>query len=358
MDDPLPGCQLLAASTGGHLAQLAKWSQTIGSNTDSLWVTFKSPQSESLLRNCRVMYVPYVAPRDLHAAMNAFFRMMKEIDWKEEGFTAAVTTGAALGLAALAAARSHHVPSFYFESVSRVNGPSLSGKLASLDPRIHTYCQYEHWAGRRWKHRRSLFDSYETLPKPVIERPRLFVTLGTIYPYRFDALVDAVLLTGLADSRTVWQLGATTGRALPGTAVSQMGAAEFEDCARASDVVITHAGVGTIMYLLEMGLFPVVVPRRAKRNEHVDDHQAQIAGLLNSRAISMVTEADELDRNTIIAASATSVCSAGEIATRRDRSSSVQFGMASSPHLCSGTGEKAGYAATILHSPSQRTEIT
>jgi UDP-N-acetylglucosamine transferase subunit ALG13 len=316
-DDPAPGRQLLAASTGGHLAQLVKWSQVIGSDPDSLWITFKSPQSDSLLQRRRVMYVPYVAPRDFRGAANALAHMMREIDWKHEKFTAAVTTGAAVGLAALVAARSHHIPSFYFESVSRVDGPSLTGKLASLDPRIRTCCQYEHWAGGRWKYRRSLFDSYETLPKVQIHSPRMFVTLGTIYPYRFDALVDAILHTGLADSRTVWQLGTTVRQELPGTATSQMGAADFEDCARDADVVITHAGVGTIMHLLEMGIFPVVVPRRAKRNEHIDDHQAQIALLLKSRAISAVTEADELCRDTIIAATGTSVRSASGPASQR-----------------------------------------
>ncbi len=307
LDDPPPGSQLLVASTGGHLAQLVKWSHVIGSEPDSLWITFKSPQSDSLLHHCRVMYVPYVAPRDVRGALNALVRMMGEIDWKAEGFSAAVTTGAAVGLAGLVAARSHHVPSYYFESVSRVDGPSLTGKLASIDPGIHTYCQYEHWAGRRWKYRRSLFDRYEMVPKAQVENPRLFVTLGTIYPYRFDALVDAILHTGLADSRTVWQLGTTTRQGLPGEAVSQMGAAEFEDCARAADVVVTHAGVGTIMHLLEMGILPIVVPRRAKRNEHIDDHQAQIASLLDTRGISIVTEADQLQQSTITAASRRSV---------------------------------------------------
>ena len=41
--DPLPGRQLLAASTGGHLAQLAPWSTAIGSASDSLWVTLSAP---------------------------------------------------------------------------------------------------------------------------------------------------------------------------------------------------------------------------------------------------------------------------------------------------------------------------
>jgi UDP-N-acetylglucosamine transferase subunit ALG13 len=307
VSDPLPGRQLLVASTGGHLAQLATWSKTIGSARDSLWITFKSPQSDSLLQNRRVLYVPYVAPRDIGPTMNAFVRMMKEIDWKKEAFSSAISTGAAVGLAGLAAARLHRVPAFYFESVSRVNGPSLTGRLASIDPWIHTHCQYEHYAGRRWKYRGCLLDSFEAVPKCPNEHPRLFVTLGTIRPYRFDAVVDAILSTGLADGRTLWQLGTTTRQALPGTAFSQLGATEFDRCARAADVVITHAGVGTVMHLLDMGIFPVVVPRRAKRNEHIDDHQVQIARLLNSRAISMVSEVEALNRNKIIAASATEI---------------------------------------------------
>jgi UDP-N-acetylglucosamine transferase subunit ALG13 len=302
--DPQPGRHLLVASTGGHLAQLAKWSKIIGSSHDSLWVTFKSPQSESLLVNRRVLYVPYVAPRDISGTVKAFLTMMKQIDWNAEIFTSAITTGAAVGLAGLAAARLHRVPRFYFESVSRVNGPSLTGRIVSLDRSIQASCQYEHWSGGRWHYRGSLFDDFKPVVKRRNEHPSLFVTLGTIKPYRFDAVIDSVLSTGLADDRTVWQLGATTRRLLPGKAVSQMCGSEFVREARAADVVVTHAGVGTIMHLVEMGIYPVVVPRRAKRREHVDDHQVQIAHLLQSRAISMVAEADELRADDIIEASA------------------------------------------------------
>jgi UDP-N-acetylglucosamine transferase subunit ALG13 len=305
--DPVPGRHLLIASTGGHLAELAKWSQTICSAPDSLWVTFDSPQSGSLLRDRRVLYVPYVAPRDVVQTARAFGRMMKKIDWQGEGFTSAVTTGAAVGVAGLAAARFHRIPAFYFESVSRVNGPSVAGRLAGLDPWIKKYCQYEHWADGRWNYRGSLLDDFFPIPRSTVERPRLFVTLGTIRPYRFDALVDAVLSTGLADSRTVWQLGVTTRQGLPGTAVSQLTTTEFEECSRSADVVITHAGVGTIMNLLGMGVFAVVVPRRATRKEHVDNHQIQIGTLLQTRGISMVTEVERLDRKTILEASASAI---------------------------------------------------
>ena len=68
MVDPWPGRHLLAASTGGHLAQLCKWSATLGSSDDSLWVTFDTPQSRSLLDGRRVMHVPYIEPRDYRNA--------------------------------------------------------------------------------------------------------------------------------------------------------------------------------------------------------------------------------------------------------------------------------------------------
>lgn len=311
--DPTPGRHLLVASTGGHLAQLVKWSALVGSDADSLFVTFESPQSHSLLGGRRVLYVPYVAPRSVLRTGGAFSSVMREIDWRGENFAAAISTGAAVGVAGLAAARLHGVPSYFFESVSRVNGPSLTGKLVGLDRGIHRYCQYEYSARSRWTSRQSLFDSFAAIPKPPVERPRLFVTLGTIQPYRFDALVDAVLATGLADENTVWQLGVTDRHDLPGRAVAQMDGDAFDNCARAADVVITHSGVGTIMRLLEMGVHPVVVPRRVSRHEHVDDHQTQIANLIRSRGISVVSEAGQLERSDIISASAAQITSMGNL---------------------------------------------
>jgi len=305
--DPVPGRHLLVASTGGHLAELERWAGAIGSDSSSLWVTCESLHSRSTLSGRRVIFHPYVAPRDAAGSAKAFLRMMREIDWRAEGFTSAVSTGAALGVVGLAAASLHGVPAFFYESVSRVNGPSLSGRLAGIYPGINRFCQYEHWTNKGWAYRHSLFDAFTAVPKAPVEKPRLFVTLGTIQPYRFDALVDAVLSTGLADSRTVWQLGATNRSDLPGTAVTQLGAVEFAESSRSADVVITHAGVGTIMNLLDMGISPVIAPRRVSRHEHVDDHQTQIAGLLRLRAIARVAEVEQLDQAVVFAASGTAI---------------------------------------------------
>lgn len=44
-----------------------------------------------------------------------------------------------------------------------------------------------------------------------------------------------------------------------------------------ADLIITHAGVGSIISSLEKGKKVIVVPRLKRYNEHVNDHQIQIA---------------------------------------------------------------------------------
>ncbi len=50
---------------------------------------------------------------------------------------------------------------------------------------------------------------------------------------------------------------------------------------RAARVVVTHAGVGTIMVALANGKRPVVMPRLSRFAEAVDDHQLGLARRLS-----------------------------------------------------------------------------
>ncbi len=104
-----------------------------------------------------------------------------------------------------------------------------------------------------------------------------------------------------------WQTGSTPVDGLPiearpGVPSEELGA-EFA----ASDVVITHAGVGLSLLALSSGRCPVLVPRRAERGEHVDNHQCEVAGELDRRRLAVACEADELTTEVLERAAARSV---------------------------------------------------
>ncbi|NYF12670.1 UDP-N-acetylglucosamine transferase subunit ALG13 [Pseudoclavibacter sp. JAI123] len=286
---------LLIASTGGHLAQLTRMQSRLGAAENSLWVTFDTEQSRSLLDGRRVLFVPYVAPRDWRSLLKAAQIIDRRL--RVENFDGAVSTGAGLALAGLPLARRRGIPASYIESVSRVEGPSLSGRLLYASRLVKMHTQHSAWATGRWNPIPPVLAEYRTVQRQAQETqcaPKVFVTLGTIKPYRFDSLVDRLLETGVCGENTTWQLGVTDRDDLPGAVHTYMDAKEFESSAREADVVVTHAGVGTVMDLLNMGKSPVVVPRRAAHGEHVDDHQQQITSLLESLSLAVPVQVAEL----------------------------------------------------------------
>jgi UDP-N-acetylglucosamine--N-acetylmuramyl-(pentapeptide) pyrophosphoryl-undecaprenol N-acetylglucosamine transferase len=297
---------LLIASTGGHLAQLHRIRQSAQLGGDPLWVTFRSEQSESLLAGERVRYVPYIAPRDWRATAAATRIVRQVVD--EERFDLGISTGAALAVAALPLVRLARRRAIYIESVSRFAGPSLSGRILQRVPGVELYTQHGEWATERWKHEFSVLDDYSAeTGRSLPDRPlRVFVTLGTIRPYRFDLLVDSLNKIDRPIELS-WQLGVTDRADLPGEVNQWLEADEFAARLAWSDVVVSHAGVGTALQLLDMGIRPVLIPRRSARGEHVDDHQEQVAAYLGRRDLTVTREADEVDYNDLVDAASSRI---------------------------------------------------
>lgn len=60
-------------------------------------------------------------------------------------------------------------------------------------------------------------------------------------------------------------------------------------------VMISHAGVGSILMALKAGKKVIVVPRRAAFGEHVDDHQLEIAqSFARAGYVKVVEDIDKL----------------------------------------------------------------
>jgi UDP-N-acetylglucosamine--N-acetylmuramyl-(pentapeptide) pyrophosphoryl-undecaprenol N-acetylglucosamine transferase len=286
---------IVVASTGGHLEQAVRWASRLGISPDSTFVTFDSPQSRSILADWPHIYVPYIAPRDIRAMLAAIPCFWKVLRGNPN--VQVLSTGAGIALPAYLIAVMLGRRLHYIESVSRFTGPSLTGRLLSRVPKVTPYAQHEGYPGRRWHKVESLLSDYvvERVTNQPSQPRKYFVTLGTIRPYRFDALVDAVLSGLNDDDEVVWQLGETTRLDLPGAIHSAVPPSEFDRHAREADVVITHAGVGSVLRLLELGISPIVVPRSRQRQEHVDDHQGQVASALSRTGLITSRQPGEIN---------------------------------------------------------------
>lgn len=307
---------LLIAATGGHLTQLVRFAEREGAAADSLWITFRNAQSESLLARKRVHFVEYVAPRDVRATIATYRTLSRTYDPTE--FDGALSTGPAVGVAGLAWATRHRIPSVYIESVSRTDKPSLSGSLVSRLRLGRTLTQHPSWASQRWQLTDSVMTQYAQsarTPHRAMRDPlKIFVTLGTIRPYRFDRLVDRVTALLHPEDEVVWQLGETSRTGLPGTVHTEMPNSDLLAAALHADTVITHSGVGTILQLLDAGICPVIVPRSVAHHEHVDNHQHLIWEHLQQQSLGVTATVDTLDRDALYRAAHTRVTSKGTLA--------------------------------------------
>lgn len=67
----------------------------------------------------------------------------------------------------------------------------------------------------------------------------------------------------------------------------------FEKKIQECDVLITHSGVGTIISGVNNNKPTIVVPRLKKFNEHVDDHQCEIANAFAKKKLVLLYEEND-----------------------------------------------------------------
>jgi UDP-N-acetylglucosamine transferase subunit ALG13 len=109
----------------------------------------------------------------------------------------------------------------------------------------------------------------------------IFATVGT-HGDGFPRMLQALETLGDEDELVV-QYGHGTPPANATRAEAFLPFGTMAELFEAADVVITHAGVGSILLASRAGHVPVIVPRLARLGEHVDDHQVELARALEQR---------------------------------------------------------------------------
>ncbi len=107
----------------------------------------------------------------------------------------------------------------------------------------------------------------------------ILVTLGT-HPQPMDRLLrelDRLVEAGVIRDEVIVQAAAYGYRPRHIRSLPTIPADEFHRLIGSADVVISHAGPGTLAAVRQAGKTPVVVARASEYREHVDDHQVRYA---------------------------------------------------------------------------------
>jgi UDP-N-acetylglucosamine transferase subunit ALG13 len=126
----------------------------------------------------------------------------------------------------------------------------------------------------------------------------IFVTVGNHYQ-GFDRLLKKMdEITPRLDRKVIIQKGYSSYQPKHAEYFDFVSMDVSVECIKNADLVISHAGIGTIIVCKEHGIPLIIFPRRKKFNEHGTDHQMEIARALEERKevhIHAVYEAAQLE---------------------------------------------------------------
>ncbi|MFT4082795.1 MAG: glycosyltransferase [Nocardioides sp.] len=298
---------LLVASPGGHLDELRIMADLLEVDThDAVWVTGRNAQTESLLSGEQVIWIPRVGSGQMAKAALGLPRALRIQQRVRPELL--VSTGALFSTPHLLAATLRRCETWFIDSATRVKGPSSTGRFAQHMTRARLFVQGEGWGDPAWTSVPGVFDAFEASSRAAESEPVLataVVSLGTeLWP--FDRAIAAALRV-LDGFEVTWQTGTTRATGHDGRPLDQwLPATELHSAFGAADVVITHAGVGSVLAVLEQGKVPVILARRARAGEMVDDHQVEFASMIERLGLAIVAEPEELSPTHLTAAAALS----------------------------------------------------
>lgn len=139
----------------------------------------------------------------------------------------------------------------------------------------------------------------------------ILVTVGT-EQYAFDRLMSwvAILMqNGLIQEEVIVQCGASKRLPPNVTAHKTIPVDRFMQLVQQARFVISHCGEGSLLMLEEIGTPYILVPRSVRFQEHVDDHQVELAIALESIGVEIAWSPGDLVRFITTASSASKVLS-------------------------------------------------
>lgn len=139
----------------------------------------------------------------------------------------------------------------------------------------------------------------------------IFVTVGT-HEQPFNRLieeVDRLKGEGAFEDDVVIQRGYSTYDPKYCTCYDLIPYEDMQKYNREARIVITHGGPASFIDVLALGKVPIVVPRQAKFNEHINDHQLEFCREVSRRLNNTIVVENISDLDNKIANYSNILCS-------------------------------------------------
>lgn len=283
------------ATIGGHISELVELADRLPTG-DQIWITSESPQTADLMAikrsmGHRVELVPFIGERDLRGVVRSVPHALRV--FKRHRVRRVVSTGSAIALGYLPVAAGLGIETHYIESSTRVESCSMTGRLLSRTPGVQCWWQFS-TPPPRFNSVGGVYDRFVAEDTPTTDRiTKVVVTVGTT-DRDFRRLLTRLVEIIPASAEVLWQTGASNVDGLGIPARRLVTEAELIAAISEADVVISHAGAGSLAMTLRLGKVPVFVPRRAEHGEQIDDHQVELAKWAASQRLAVTAEADQV----------------------------------------------------------------
>ncbi len=270
----------LAASPGGHLSELEALAECLDVE-DRFLVTIDTPQARSAFPAIRKHYVRKIERNPIYFLLNAAAALRVLASERPD---VVVSTGAGDSVPLIFLAACFGIPSVFAESVARVAGPSLTGRMVRrwVDLTIIP------WPSLSASYPDGVLVAPMISPrkdcKPLPASPSIILLTGT-GPRGFDRLVRSVdQLVGdkRLKGRVFGQIGASIYTPKNFAFARYLPHEELLGKIASSDIVITHCGAQSIREALSGSKLTIVVPRQPRFGEVVYRSRADLARYLGS----------------------------------------------------------------------------
>jgi len=116
----------------------------------------------------------------------------------------------------------------------------------------------------------------------------IFLTVGTHY-LGFERLVKKMdEISSKLDEEIIAQIGLTKYKPKNMKYFNFTDEKKLLDLYKKARIVVSHAGAGTVLTILQHGKIAIIVPRLKKYNEHIDNHQLELSEVLDKEGKAIV----------------------------------------------------------------------